>query len=47
MAYMITTKEGQLTENIFKITVDTVSAHMLTKKLNFHFFNQRVLCLVS
>jgi hypothetical protein len=47
MAYMITAKEGQLTENIFKITVETVSAHVLTKKLNLHFFNQRVLCIVS
>jgi hypothetical protein len=39
MAYMITAKEGQLTEKIFKITVETVSANMLTKKQNLHFLN--------
>ncbi len=37
MAYMITAKEGQLTENIFKITVGNVSAHMLTKNKKFYF----------
>ncbi len=36
MAYMITAKEGQLKENIFKITVETLSPHVLTKT-KFHF----------